>query len=156
MAFEICTDCRTLVICGAHHVETRAYCPSCVRKLVLRKQAAELAQNVKGSSDAYQAALERLKVSPSDPRIREQALELGRRYASWTRHAAGQGGVTLFDEVALANDIQAACAAASRVGEVTQATTAEDRLQKLEVLRKKKLISESEYAANRQRILSEL
>jgi hypothetical protein len=123
-----------------------------MRKLELQ----QLAQNLRASGDAYQASLERLKAAPDDPLIREQALSLGRNYASWTRNAAGQSGVTLYDEVALANDIQAACAAASRVGKAAEAFTAEDRLQQLDVLRKKKLISESEYAANRLRILSEL
>ncbi len=156
MAFEICAECHTLVLWCARHFENKPYCPACKLKVVLRKRAEELARNLRASGDAYQASLERLKEVPSDPHIREQTLHLGRNYAAYTRNAAGQDGVTLFDEVALANDIQAACAAAARVGKGTEASNPEDRLEKLEVLRKKKLISDSEYAESRRRILSEL
>jgi hypothetical protein len=63
----------------------------------------------------------------------------------------------MFDEVALANDIQAACAAASS-GSVTASGTLsiEQRLERLESMRQRTLISDQEYAAKRKEILSEL
>jgi hypothetical protein len=58
---------------------------------------------------AYRDALDRLKQTPTDPDRREQALELGREYAKLTRNLKG---VATFDEMALKNDIDAACAGA--------------------------------------------
>jgi len=58
---------------------------------------------------AYRDALDQLKQSPTDPNCRERALELGRAYADLTRDLKG---VTAFDEMALKNDIDAACAGA--------------------------------------------
>jgi len=58
---------------------------------------------------AYRDALDQLKQSPTDPNRRERALELGRAYAKLTRDLKG---ATVFDEMALKNDIDAACAGA--------------------------------------------
>jgi hypothetical protein len=60
---------------------------------------------------AYQDALARLKRDPANPDLREETLYLGRAYSNLTR---SRKGVTLFDEVALSNDINAACAGALR------------------------------------------
>jgi hypothetical protein len=59
---------------------------------------------------AYQASLTRLKLDPIDATLRQATLGLGRTYSNLSRDRTG---VTLFDEVALMNDINAACAAAS-------------------------------------------
>ena len=58
---------------------------------------------------AYQLSLENVKKSPTSPDARQAALELGRRYSAFTRE---HRNVTLFDEIALKNDIDAACAGA--------------------------------------------
>jgi hypothetical protein len=69
--------------------------------------------------------------------------------------------VTVFDEVALSNDISAATAGAS-VSTPTPAAAAptkssiEERLQSLEGLRSKGLINETEYTERRNRLLDDV
>ena len=53
----------------------------------------------------YQESLQRLKRDPNDPDLREKTLELGRYYSNLIRDSKGH---SLFDEVALMNDINAA------------------------------------------------
>ena len=48
--------------------------------------------------------------NPTDPDLKQQALADGRAYSDLTR---SQRGVTVYDELAVANDISAPCAAAS-------------------------------------------
>lgn len=105
---------------------------------------------------AYRDTLELLKSHPSDPELRQTCLALGRAYSNLTRD---KKGVTLFDEVALSNDISAACAAATAVHASATASIApslEVRLQKLLELKASNLISEEEYQARRTKILDEL
>jgi cell wall assembly regulator SMI1/Tfp pilus assembly protein PilE len=54
----------------------------------------------------YRRSLEVLEQHPDNTEFRQRALEWGRYYSSLTRYAKG---VTLYDEVAVANDISAAC-----------------------------------------------
>lgn len=105
----------------------------------------------------YRRLLEILRENPHDPQLREQALGWGRRYASLTRQAVGSG-VTIYDEVALANDINAACAAATRPRQQQEASTAsiEERLARLKVLLEKGVITEEEYSAKRTQLLDEV
>jgi hypothetical protein len=75
-------------------------------------------QFIKGISEgnaktAYQEALKELKSRPNDPDLREKVLQFGRVYAAKVRN---EKGTSIFDEVALMNDINAACARAT-VGE---------------------------------------
>jgi hypothetical protein len=58
----------------------------------------------------YQDSLQQLKQHPNDPDLREQTLALGRKYADRVRNHNGR---SIFDEVALMNDINAACARAT-------------------------------------------
>lgn len=62
---------------------------------------------------AYQEALGKLTAHPSDPRQRQEALALGRAFMASTRGCLGLGGGTLFDEMALKNDLDAASAGRS-------------------------------------------
>lgn len=57
----------------------------------------------------YYSSLEKVKNKPTSPDLRQETLELGRAYARLTRE---QKQETIFDEVVLLNDINAACAAA--------------------------------------------
>jgi hypothetical protein len=57
--------------------------------------------------DNYRGTLALLKSNPTDPELRAKALALGRYYLLRLR-----GSLDLRDEVAVANDIDAACAAA--------------------------------------------
>jgi len=104
----------------------------------------------------YQDALSRLRSDPVNPLVKEDALKLGRHYAAVTRK--GQGfAVTLFDEVALSNDIQAACAAATaQSAQTLSSRSIEQRLEVLDTLRKKGLISDAEYKSKRIEILNEI
>src|SRR5262245_3237330 len=98
--------------------------------------------------DAYQSELAKLKANPTDPNIKQRALQLGRTYANHTRQ---QKGVTVFDEVALSNDISAATAAATvaqpaQPPPIAQPTSLADRMRKLNELRDAGLITDIEYA----------
>jgi hypothetical protein len=72
----------------------------------------------------YDESLRKLKQSPNNPDLRQQSLQLGRQYSDLARDSHGR---TIFDEVALMNDINAACAGAtvglSAVGRVEVTNT---------------------------------
>jgi hypothetical protein len=72
----------------------------------------------------YEAALARLKLDPIDATLRQETLRLGRIYSNLSRHRTG---VTVFDEIALMNDINAACAAASAPGGQSQSPSRRER-----------------------------
>jgi len=91
-----------------------------------------------------------LKKYPTDPDAKQHALEVGRGYAAMTRE---QKNVTIFDEMALMNDINAATAGAVAA---RPATSVETRLQELERLRANGLITDAEYAAKRQQLIDEM
>jgi ribosome-binding protein aMBF1 (putative translation factor) len=117
-----------------------------------RKKANALA----ASREAYHNSLKRLKASPTNADLRQETLKLGRRYSNLTRN---KRGVTIFDEVALSNDINAACAGTTNIHENKSAKpdqTIELRLQRLADLKAKGLIDDEEYAARREKILDEV
>jgi hypothetical protein len=106
--------------------------------------------------DNYYLSLSKLKKTPTDPDLRQTTLALGRTYSNLTRN---NKGVTIFDEVALSNDINAACAGAVNIAPNKQTAppkTIESRLLKLAELKSHGLISEREYEARRQKILDEV
>ncbi len=112
---------------------------------------------------AYVDSLEELKRDPQNPDLREQTLALGRQYSARADVCLQSGppisGVTGFDEVALMNDINAACArAGGRVAgrEEGPQPSLEARLAKLDELRSKQLITEQEYQTRRLQILQEI
>lgn len=104
--------------------------------------------------EAYRKFLTRLKADPRNADLRQHTLALGRIYSNLMRDNKGQ---TVFDEVALMNDINAACAGASEVRVKTPAISSSDnvdaRLEKLLSLKNRNLIDESEYTARRKEIL---
>ena len=107
---------------------------------------------------AYRAALDDLKNDPANPHLREETLRLGRHYAYLMRK---QRGRTLFDEVALMNDINAACAAVTVQRQVVAhparpSVSIEDRLTRLHELKTSGLISQAEYDERRREILREV
>jgi hypothetical protein len=108
-----------------------------------QKEALEEAQR------AYRTCLERLKADPTNPNLRQEVLHLGRVYSNLTRNKMG---VTVYDEVALQNDIDAACAGAVSM----PAKSVEERLAKLGELLKAGHISEQEHRERRQKILDEI
>lgn len=104
---------------------------------------------------AYQDALERLKANPTNADLRQHVLQLGRYYSNLTRD---KRGVTVYDEVALMNDINAATASATSVSnnsspKIDSQLSIEDRLKRLEELRQKGLVTEQEYLEGRNKLL---
>lgn len=108
---------------------------------------------------AYYASLEQLKGDPDNPDLREQTLNLGRRFADAAMFLHSKGWpVILLDEAALANDISAACARAGTrvtVESDYRNQSIEERLIRLDDLRAKGFIREDEYETRRRQILSE-
>ncbi len=112
----------------------------------------------KTAQDHYLKALSYLKINPTDANLKQQALSYGRDFAEITGKYQGIVGVTLFDEVALMNDINAACAGSSafKSENTIFSPTVKDRLAKLEELRELKLINEQEFDEGRHKILDEI
>jgi type II secretory pathway pseudopilin PulG len=121
--------------------------------MVRRRKARELQQ----AYNKYQRALEVLKLRPTDPQLKQQALQLGRYYSTLTRQ---RRGVTVYDELAVMNDISAATAGASNpqysAPLISQSASIEERMVKLNDLRRKGIISEDEYTAKRKQILEDI
>ena len=107
----------------------------------------------------YKNALELLKQQPTNPEFRQNTLKWGRHYSNLTRD---RRGVTVFDEVALSNDIGAASAGAGyspREESAALAITAqslEQRLDRLKALFDSGAIDEQEYRDRRAKILDEV
>ena len=117
------------------------------------KRRAEVLRKAK---EKYELSLAKLKANPTNSDFRQMALETGREYSNLTRY---NKGVTIFDEVALMNDINAASAGAtvtSQTRVVESTSSIEDRLAKLSNLKFKGLIDEQEYNSRRQKILDEV
>lgn len=120
----------------------------------------EKERRLREAEEAYRNSLAKLKTQPTNPDLKQATLALGRAYSNLTRDSKG---VSLFDEVALSNDISAACAAAmvqqiahAHVPAPSSAATPEFRLTRLADLKSRGLISDDEYSAERRRILSEI
>ena len=127
-----------------------------------RREAAEKYRaSLSEAEGNYRRMLEILRSNPTDPETREKALSWGRHFAALTRQAVGSS-VTIYDEVALSNDINAACAGANRANHVAvsresrDSTPLEERLTKLKNLLDKGLISSEEYSEKRMRLLDEV
>ena len=108
---------------------------------------------------AYRTSLTELKEDPGNSDIRQITLALGRVYSNLVRDKKGN---TLFDEVALMNDINAACASTQQAIHVKtsspspQHETAEARLIKLSELFEKRLIDEQDYQRRKQEIINSI
>ena len=140
----------TLIVCGIPLLIVAA------AMIVIGNANAKEAERKKNALEAartaYQQALAKLKAMPNDADVKQRTLELGRYFSSLTRE---QKGVTVYDEMALMNDISAATAGAS-VQAAQSAASVEDRLKTLDDLRSKGVISDQEYAARRQKIVDAL
>lgn len=140
-----CAHCGTGIVFGGVQAGRLRFCrQACHDRFMRLKQA----------SDAYQRHLSELRANPSSPDLKTRTLAAGRAYAAVTREGKG---ATVFDEVALANDIQAACAAAtSPAAQATSTLSIEERLHRIEGLHKRGLITDDEYQAKRRELLAEL
>jgi hypothetical protein len=97
----------------------------------------------------YDDALARLQSEPTIPQLRQDALRLGRAYSQLTRN---KKGITVFDELAVKNDIDAACAGAVSM----QSRSIEGRLQRLKQLLDSGHLSPDEYRRRRQNLIDEV
>ena len=117
------------------------------------------AKALKRAKQAYQEALSVLKSNPHDADHKQRTLALGRAYSNLTRDKKGN---TLFDEVALMNDINAACAAAGTSQRPQPLTSTppensiQERLSTLSQLKERGLIEHSEYEKRRAEILGSI
>jgi hypothetical protein len=118
--------------------------------VVAARNRSEREQALIAARDAYQSALARLKKDPTNADHKQHALSVGRDYAALTRE---QKAVTIFDEMALGNDIAAATAGATKA---TAGISVEERLRSLDDLRSKGLVSDAEYSQKRQKLLDEM
>nr|CAP48090.1 putative integron gene cassette protein [uncultured bacterium]CAP48795.1 putative integron gene cassette protein [uncultured bacterium]CAP48796.1 putative integron gene cassette protein [uncultured bacterium] len=108
---------------------------------------------------AYRASLSDLKKDPGNSDLRQKTLNLGRIYSNLVRDKKGN---TVFDEVALMNDINAACASTQHVVHTQSQTpppqqeSVEARLQKLNDLYEKQLIDEQDFLRRKQEIINSI
>lgn len=149
-----CAYCGAEIIFGGVQVGNIRYCrKSC------QQRAEEAERNVAQAKHFYERCLTEVRQHPTDPHLRRRALEAGRLYAAWKRHREG-GKATIYDETAIANEIEAASAAAASTTHPVQtgetSMSIEQRLERLVVLKGKKLISDEEYEQKRAEILAEL
>lgn len=112
------------------------------------------------ASAAYQDSLRELKAKPTNADLKQQTLALGRQYSNLTRD---RRGVTVYDEMALMNDINAATASAVHAASASstpsiapKSASIEDRLKQLDALKTKGLLSDEEFNTRRQKILEDL
>jgi hypothetical protein len=105
----------------------------------------------KGES-MYRDALAALKADPTNADLKQRALSVGRAYSALTR----QNNVTIYDEMAVMNDIAAATAGAGAAAAVPNRETIEARLTRLNDLHSKGLVTDQEWNERRLKILDEL
>lgn len=111
------------------------------------------------AKEAYETALGELKHDPNNSDLRQLTLALGRTYSNLMRDKKGH---TVFDEVALMNDINAACAgaalsAAPIPAQLTNAIASiEGRLRQLQSLKAEGLIAEEDYLLRKREIMSQI
>lgn len=106
----------------------------------------------------YHNSLQALTQDPANAPLKQQTLALGRVYANLTRN---KKGVAMYDEVAMGNDINAACAGAmyaqaAPVSARAAVSGVEERLASLQNLQAKGLISDAEFHERRNAILSSI
>ena len=147
-----CAYCGVDILFGGVRVENLRYCRS-----ACQQKAEEAERNISQARQAYEKCLAQLRQTPADPHLRQQALEAGRLHAAWKRHREG-GKVTVYDETAIANEIEAASAAVAANPKRTNegSMSIEERLERLKALKGNNLISSEEYEAKRAAILAEL
>lgn len=109
-------------------------------------------------SSKYLFAKERLMEDPYDNRLRDLALQAGRKY-----YASLRGGtLTIYDEQAIANDLASITPVLPQPNEIrnSQSSFVNDdvvtKLQKLVELKNSGLISDIEFEAKRQKILDQI
>ncbi len=98
----------------------------------------------------YQDALDALEKSPEDSSLRKNALEAGRKLAEFLRDS--KTGVTVFDEIALQNDIN------MRLGKGTSSapSSVSDKMISLKKMLDAGAITEEEFHQRKEKLLRDL
>jgi len=116
----------------------------------------KIAKMTEAAKTAYEESLARLRKDPNNASLRHETLKLGRAFSYLTRN---QTGVPIYAEVAIKNDIDAACAGAvmmAKPEEQTERETVKQRIANLDELREAGMISDVEYNERRKRILDSI
>jgi hypothetical protein len=126
--------------------------------LVIRyAMASDRRKRMLQAQQKYNESLSELKADPTNADLKQKTLELGRIYARLAREG---GKETIFDEMALSNDINAVTAHVTPVPTKQEPQqhdkNVEQRLSDLSNLLDKGLISKEEYARKRSEILADL
>ena len=115
---------------------------------------------LEAAKQSYLQSIAELKKAPTNADLKQRTLALGRAYSNLTRDKKGN---TVFDEVALMNDINAACAAAATnwrpeapASSSSSGESIEARLRTLTALKEKGLIESNEYEKRRAEILGSI
>jgi hypothetical protein len=130
-------------------VVTLFLCVTAMLAIHVNQSAAAAKKRLEAAKIAYRLSLSYLRDDPNNAELRQETLEFGREYSSLTRN---QKRVTIFDEVALKNDIDAACAGAVKVAHPDQSSV-KSRLENLDELLKSNMITKAEYEERRKGIL---
>ena len=105
----------------------------------------------------YVDSLEDLKKDPANSDLRQKTLALGREYSNLARNSKGQ---TIFDEIALMNDLNAACARTQQVISnqtlQTPTQTVAERLVQLQGLKDQGLIDQIDFDRRKSEILAQI
>ena len=117
---------------------------------------AEKLNAIEEAGASYQKTLEKLKANPTNANLRQEALNLGRYYFNLCRSLDGDGGVTIYDETALMNDLNAVSTGSYAPSNSSDSSDSEERLTKLADLWNKGLITENEYYEKRKKILDSM
>jgi len=123
--------------------------------VIMNAQAEARAKELREAEAAYHASLAALKAAPTDADLKEDTLRKGRAYSNLTRN---RRGVTMYDEVALMNDINAASARAGALQpeKEERVKTIDERLAYLQQFKERNLITDQEYEQRRAEILKEI
>lgn len=109
------------------------------------------------AKEAYETSLADLKSDPANSDLLEKVLELGRIHSSLRRNNKGQN---LFDDVALMNDIDAACAATPTLvhapAPFSTGRSIEERLNTLRALRNAELIDDVDFQRRKLEIVEHI
>jgi hypothetical protein len=123
-----CAHCGSQILFGGARLFDMRFCNSgCRGRFLAAKEALNAQTSTTDQAHlSYRAALDQLRKAPEDPALRQRALEAGRSYAALVRDGSA---TTVFDEVAVSNDIEIACATAAtaRSGRAPRGSPASDR-----------------------------
>lgn len=111
-------------------------------------------RNIAKARDAYGASLRALTKDSGNTHLRQQTLSLGRKYAALAKGDKR----TLFDEVALMNDLNAITPETKEPHTPKKQATSDagDRLKELSKLKNEGLITEQEYEEKRKQVLDNM